>query len=110
MFSRPDGETMALSQETNFWGMVYTTRFAVPHLRNSQGRVVVISSGGSWFPMPRSSFYNVSNLGIVYLSPASYCCNYCFCFYFVVIFCLILLCSIIDIHCYERLEHPRPVF
>ncbi|KAL8113953.1 hypothetical protein AgCh_021018 [Apium graveolens] len=70
-----DMEAFRSLMETNFWGMVYTTRFAVPHLRNSQGRVVVISSGASWFPMPRSSFYNASNLGITCLSdisPASY--------------------------------------
>ncbi|XP_059638852.1 11-beta-hydroxysteroid dehydrogenase A-like [Cornus florida] len=47
-------------QDINFWGSVYATRYATPHLRNSKGRVIVISSSTSWMPMPRMSFYNAS--------------------------------------------------
>ncbi|KAL1829152.1 hypothetical protein ACET3Z_007564 [Daucus carota] len=59
-----DMEAFRSVMETNFWGTVYTARFAVPHLRNSRGRVVVISSGASWFPMPRCSFYNASKAAV----------------------------------------------
>ncbi|KAK2662333.1 hypothetical protein Ddye_000907 [Dipteronia dyeriana] len=38
--------------DTNFWGSVYTTRFAVPHLRNSKGNIVALASVDAWLPMP----------------------------------------------------------
>ncbi|XP_022858506.1 11-beta-hydroxysteroid dehydrogenase 1B-like [Olea europaea var. sylvestris] len=50
--------------DTNFWGYVYMTRFAVPHLRNSRGRIVGISSSASWLPAPRMGFYNASKAAI----------------------------------------------
>ncbi|KAL6175074.1 hypothetical protein ACLB2K_051717 [Fragaria x ananassa] len=46
--------------DTNFWGSVYTTHFAAPHLRNNKGRIVAISSVNSWLPAPRMSIYNAS--------------------------------------------------
>lgn len=46
--------------EINFWGSVYTTRFAVPHLRNTGGKIIAISSVGSWSPLSRMSIYNAS--------------------------------------------------
>ncbi|KAL0441901.1 UNVERIFIED_CONTAM: 11-beta-hydroxysteroid dehydrogenase 1A [Sesamum radiatum] len=45
--------------DINFWGYVYMTRFAAPYLRNSRGRIVVLSSSASWLPTPRMSLYNV---------------------------------------------------
>lgn len=55
--------TMCLfsTKDINFWGSVYTTRFAVPHLRYTKGKIVVLSSSASWLTAPRMSFYNVSN-------------------------------------------------
>ncbi|WOG89230.1 hypothetical protein DCAR_0208467 [Daucus carota subsp. sativus] len=53
--------------EINFWGPVYMTRFALPHLRKSNGKVIVISSANCWFPMPRSSFYNASKAAVTQL-------------------------------------------
>ncbi|CAA0831758.1 11-beta-hydroxysteroid dehydrogenase 1A [Striga hermonthica] len=50
--------------DVNFWGCVYMTRFAVPYLRNSRGRIVVISSSASWLPSPRMSIYNASKAAI----------------------------------------------
>ncbi|KAL2935678.1 11-beta-hydroxysteroid dehydrogenase 1B [Bienertia sinuspersici] len=46
--------------DINFWGSVYTTRYAIPHLRKSGGKIVVMSSSASWMPVPRESFYNAS--------------------------------------------------
>ncbi|GAB2213423.1 hypothetical protein Droror1_Dr00021462 [Drosera rotundifolia] len=46
--------------EINFWGAVYTTKFAIPHLRKSKGRIIVISSGYHWIPNPTTSVYNAS--------------------------------------------------
>ncbi|KAK9926599.1 hypothetical protein M0R45_023819 [Rubus argutus] len=46
--------------DINFWGSVYCTKFAIPHLRKSKGKIVVISSCATWFSTPRLSFYNAS--------------------------------------------------
>ncbi|KAL7607456.1 hypothetical protein Lser_V15G17442 [Lactuca serriola] len=50
--------------DINFWGSVYTTKFAVPHLRNSCGRIIVLSSSASWIPLPRMSIYNASKAAL----------------------------------------------
>ncbi|KAI4334897.1 hypothetical protein L6164_013602 [Bauhinia variegata] len=46
--------------DVNFWGAVYGTLFAIPHLKSSRGKVVVVASDGGWFPVPRFSIYNAS--------------------------------------------------
>ncbi|OIT35370.1 PREDICTED: 11-beta-hydroxysteroid dehydrogenase 1B-like [Nicotiana attenuata] len=46
--------------DINFWGSVYMTRFAVPYLRYSEGRIIVLSSSASWVPTPRLSLYCAS--------------------------------------------------
>ncbi|CAA2976378.1 11-beta-hydroxysteroid dehydrogenase 1B-like [Olea europaea var. sylvestris] len=50
--------------DINFWGYAYMTKFAAPYLRNSQGRIVVLSSSASWLPGPRMSFYNASKAAV----------------------------------------------
>ncbi|KAI3820655.1 hypothetical protein L1987_08203 [Smallanthus sonchifolius] len=46
--------------DINFWGSVYTTHFALPHLRKNKGKIITICSTGSWFATPRVSIYNAS--------------------------------------------------
>ncbi|RHN43287.1 putative oxidoreductase [Medicago truncatula] len=46
--------------DTNFWGAVHGTLYAIPHLKNSKGRIIVVASGCGWFPLPRLSIYNVN--------------------------------------------------
>ncbi|XP_062115900.1 11-beta-hydroxysteroid dehydrogenase A-like [Humulus lupulus] len=46
--------------DINFWGSVYCTQFAIPHLRKSKGKIVVNSSSATWFSPPRMSIYNAS--------------------------------------------------
>ncbi|KAJ9559721.1 hypothetical protein OSB04_004881 [Centaurea solstitialis] len=48
--------------DINFWGSVYATHFALPHLKKSKGRIVVIGSCGGWFATPRVSVYNASKV------------------------------------------------
>ncbi|KAA8542092.1 hypothetical protein F0562_023244 [Nyssa sinensis] len=50
--------------DINFWGSVYMIRFVVPHLRNSGGRIIAVSSSASWLPAPRISFYNASKVAM----------------------------------------------
>ncbi|GAB2213435.1 hypothetical protein Drorol1_Dr00021475 [Drosera rotundifolia] len=52
--------------EINFWGSVYTTKFAIPHLRQSKGRIIAISSCYGWFPSPNSIFYNASKAAMTH--------------------------------------------
>ncbi|CAK7336758.1 unnamed protein product [Dovyalis caffra] len=49
---------------TNFWGSVHATRFAIPHLRKSKGRIVGISSIAGWCSLPRMSFYCASKAAL----------------------------------------------
>nr|XP_043608179.1 11-beta-hydroxysteroid dehydrogenase-like 2 [Erigeron canadensis] len=51
--------------DINFWGSVYTTRFALPHLRRSRGKIITICSCGSWFATPRVSTYNASKAAVL---------------------------------------------
>jgi short-subunit dehydrogenase len=44
----------------NFWGSVYCTYYALPHLRAAEGRIVVVISGGGKFVTPFSSGYGAS--------------------------------------------------
>ncbi|KAI4343583.1 hypothetical protein L6164_010917 [Bauhinia variegata] len=50
--------------DVNFWGSVYATHFAIPYLRKSRGRIVVISSLAAWYPTPKMSFYNASKAAL----------------------------------------------
>ncbi|KAF7153524.1 hypothetical protein RHSIM_Rhsim01G0064400 [Rhododendron simsii] len=50
-------EDFAPIMNTNFWGSVYCTHFAIPHLRKSRGKIIVIASIAQWSPIPRLSIY-----------------------------------------------------
>ncbi|XP_010250645.1 PREDICTED: 11-beta-hydroxysteroid dehydrogenase 1B-like [Nelumbo nucifera] len=49
----------------NFWGSIYATHFAAPHLRNSKGKMIVIASLAGWLPVPRMSFYCASKAALI---------------------------------------------
>ncbi|XP_071703925.1 11-beta-hydroxysteroid dehydrogenase-like 3 [Rutidosis leptorrhynchoides] len=51
--------------DINFWGSVYTTHFALPHLKKNKGKIIVICSCGSWFASPRVSIYNASKAALL---------------------------------------------
>ncbi|GAB2249189.1 hypothetical protein Droror1_Dr00012548 [Drosera rotundifolia] len=53
--------------DINFWGAVYTTRFALPHLRKNKGKIVAVSSPSHWIALPTASSYNASKAAIVSL-------------------------------------------
>ncbi|XP_028766261.1 11-beta-hydroxysteroid dehydrogenase-like 4A isoform X1 [Neltuma alba] len=56
---------LAPMMDINFWGSAYATHFAVPHLRKSRGKIVVISSAAAWCLPPRMSFYNASKAATI---------------------------------------------
>ncbi|KAJ0578449.1 putative 11-beta-hydroxysteroid dehydrogenase [Helianthus annuus] len=46
--------------DVNFWGSVYTTHCALPHLRRNKGKIITLCSCGGWFATPRAGIYNAS--------------------------------------------------
>ncbi|KAJ6837139.1 11-beta-hydroxysteroid dehydrogenase 1B-like [Iris pallida] len=51
--------------DVNFWGSVYPTYYAIPHLRNSRGSIIVNASIAGRFPTARLSFYNASKAAMI---------------------------------------------
>lgn len=47
-------------QDVNFWGSVYPTYYALPHLKASSGKLVVSCSAAGTVATSRMAFYNVS--------------------------------------------------
>ena len=62
----------ANQQDTTFWGQIYMTYFALPHLRRTGGKILVIASAASWLPYPREIIYNVSHAFLIYPVSAIY--------------------------------------
>ncbi|XBI55727.1 hypothetical protein VPH35_037479 [Triticum aestivum] len=46
--------------DINFWGHVYPTRYAIPHLKKTHGRIVGVTSNSSYIFIGRNTFYNAS--------------------------------------------------
>ncbi|CAN0906011.1 11-beta-hydroxysteroid dehydrogenase-like 6 [Linum grandiflorum] len=61
----PDITNLAPAMDINFWGSVYSSYFAIPHLKQSRGKIIVVASVASWLPAPRMSFYNASKAALV---------------------------------------------
>lgn len=53
----------AALQDVTFWGYVYSTYYALPHLKRTKGKILVNASVAAWFPHPREAIYNVSTNG-----------------------------------------------
>ncbi|KAF5205483.1 11-beta-hydroxysteroid dehydrogenase 1B [Thalictrum thalictroides] len=51
--------------DVNFWGSVYTTQFALPHLKKSKGKIVAIASPSGWLYGPDMSIYAASKAALV---------------------------------------------
>ncbi|KAL1218801.1 11-beta-hydroxysteroid dehydrogenase-like 4B [Cardamine amara subsp. amara] len=50
---------------TNFWGPVYATHFAIPHLKKTKGKIVVVASPAGWSGIPRMSIYAASKAAMI---------------------------------------------
>ncbi|XP_040986394.1 11-beta-hydroxysteroid dehydrogenase A-like [Juglans microcarpa x Juglans regia] len=61
----PDITNLRPAMDVNFWGAVYATYFAVPHLKRSKGKIVTIASSAAWLPAPRLSFYTASKAAVL---------------------------------------------
>jgi len=61
----PSLSLMERVMRVNFWGSVYCTHYALPHLRATKGRIVVVVSGGGKFPTPGACGYGASKHALV---------------------------------------------
>ncbi|MCD7462869.1 hypothetical protein HAX54_049557 [Datura stramonium] len=53
-----DVTNAAPAMDINFWGAVYVTHFAIPHLKETKGKIIAITSSAGYLPAARISFYN----------------------------------------------------
>ncbi|XP_030472681.2 11-beta-hydroxysteroid dehydrogenase-like 4A [Syzygium oleosum] len=51
--------------DVNFWGTVYGTHYAIPHLKKSRGKIAVIASCVGWYPVPGLCFYSASKAAVI---------------------------------------------
>ncbi len=51
--------------DVNFWGMVYCTKYALPHLLKSQGSVIGISSIAGFKGLPGRTGYSASKFALI---------------------------------------------
>lgn len=51
--------------DINYYGCIYPTIAALPHLQGTGGRIVVVSSLGGVMPFPRQTLYNASKYALV---------------------------------------------
>jgi short-subunit dehydrogenase len=56
----PDFTVLDTVMQINFWGSVYCTYYALPHLKNTKGRIVAVISGYGLFPAPTACGYSAS--------------------------------------------------
>nr|KAJ0215550.1 hypothetical protein LSAT_V11C300113580 [Lactuca sativa] len=52
-------------QDINFWGSLYTTHFAMPHVMRSSGKIVVNASCAGILNPPKGGFYNTSKAALI---------------------------------------------
>ncbi|KAH0903209.1 hypothetical protein HID58_042712 [Brassica napus] len=57
--------TRVYFKDINFWGSTYITYFAIPHLRKSKGKVIVITSGAETIALPVASVYSASKAALI---------------------------------------------
>ncbi|XP_076926117.1 11-beta-hydroxysteroid dehydrogenase-like 4A [Bidens hawaiensis] len=51
--------------DINFWGSVYPTHFAIPHLMKTNGTIVVNASGSGVLNIPKGGVYNASKAALI---------------------------------------------
>ncbi|KAK9052680.1 hypothetical protein SSX86_029310 [Deinandra increscens subsp. villosa] len=51
--------------DINFWGSVYPTHFAIPHLMKTKGKIIVNASCAGVLHLPKGGFYNASKAALI---------------------------------------------
>ncbi|KAL0535278.1 hypothetical protein IC582_029605 [Cucumis melo] len=60
-----DPRNVASVMDTDFWGTVYCTYYAIPYLKQTRGKIIGIASSAAWLPTPRLSFYTASKAAVI---------------------------------------------
>lgn len=60
LFADADLQVIKNLMQVNFWGMVYCTKYALPHLLESNGSVVGVSSIAGYIGLPARTGYSAS--------------------------------------------------
>ncbi|MGZ4001777.1 MAG: SDR family NAD(P)-dependent oxidoreductase, partial [Mucilaginibacter sp.] len=60
LFNDVDVKVMKTLMDVNFWGTVYCTKYALPHLLKTQGSLVGVSSIAGYKGLPGRSGYSAS--------------------------------------------------
>ncbi|KAJ8568525.1 hypothetical protein K7X08_028058 [Anisodus acutangulus] len=55
----------APAMDINFWGAVYTTHFAIPHLKETKGKIIAITSSAGYLNAARISLYCASKAAMI---------------------------------------------
>jgi dehydrogenase/reductase SDR family member 7B len=64
LFDEIDLKVMKQIMDVNFWGVVYCTRYAMPHLLKSKGIIVGMSSVAGYKGLPTRSGYSASKFAL----------------------------------------------
>lgn len=64
LFSDTNIETLHKVMDINFWGAVYCTKYALPHLLQSKGSIVGVSSIAGYRGLPGRSGYSASKYAL----------------------------------------------
>ncbi|KAL7002074.1 11beta-hydroxysteroid dehydrogenase [Sarracenia purpurea var. burkii] len=51
--------------DVNFWGAIYPTYFAIPHLKKNRGKIVVNATTGALLHPPKLSIYTASKAALI---------------------------------------------
>ncbi|XP_071696076.1 11-beta-hydroxysteroid dehydrogenase-like 4A [Rutidosis leptorrhynchoides] len=51
--------------DINFWGSIYPTHLAIPHLMKTKGKIIVNASSAGILNPPRGGFYNASKAALI---------------------------------------------
>nr|DAD35859.1 TPA_asm: hypothetical protein HUJ06_006499 [Nelumbo nucifera] len=60
-----DVEKLRPVMDINFWGSIYATHFALPHLKRSKGNIIVNASMKGWLVSPWSILYGASKAALI---------------------------------------------
>jgi len=64
MFSETELETLRRLMDVNFWGTVYCTKFALPHILERKGTIAGVSSIAGYRGLPGRSGYSASKFAM----------------------------------------------
>ncbi len=64
LFNDTDLKVIKEVMDVNFWGMVYCTKFALPHLLKTRGSVVGVSSIAGFIGLPARTAYSASKFAM----------------------------------------------